>query len=221
MHNTQLYLFVSTHSFAGNNDRNDFFFVSIDCQFFFFSLSLSISQFNSSKFISKISHFYNATTTLKCISKLLFTNHIEWPNQFVSSNGSTLCLSFAPFSPPQTHPLVKNLFLKIYLRVFFLSSWCSMLPTARRYTADNCTQSISMWMIVLRFLLYLIFFPRYFQCRWRNPYTHQPCSLACVLKLQLYSMYTSQFLSYAIIHINAPCTYIRIHLACLLLHCLL
>lgn len=95
----------------------------------------------------------------------------------------------------------ESFFKRFIHDVFFLSSWCSVLPTARRYTADNCTHSISMCMIFLRFLFYFIsiFFSLFSVSLTQSIHTS-------AVKLQLCSSYIP-ILSYAIIHINAPCTY--------------
>lgn len=97
--------------------------------------------------ISRISHFLQCYN-LKCISELLSTNHIEWSNQFAPSNGSTLCLSYAPFSTSYTDTIFirqKNLCEDLF-------TLFSVLPTAHSNLAPyNCTQSISMCMLFLRF----------------------------------------------------------------------
>lgn len=82
----------------------------------------------------------------------MFTNHIEWLNQFASSNGSTLCLSFASFM------CVSGYIYKSFAKKNrFQDNRIDRTGLANVYCACNCTR-----------ILFHVFAFNFFFLEWKE-----------------------------------------------------
>lgn len=128
--------------------------------------------------------------------------HIEWTNQFASSNGSTLCLSYAPFSTSYTDTIfipnesfVNN---KNLCQDLFTLFRCCRLPirTLRVQLHAVYSNVYAFLAFLFCFVLFLLFFSV------ADAIIHTSRMVRPVLRLRCISQF---YITRS--YINAPCTY--------------